>query len=77
MEGRVARPFFMRLERDDFQWNRHRALDLCLSMIFFRKPVSTFRDHARERDHLDMRYGFCIQRMMMAQTTNQIRVATK
>src|SRR5262249_40028466 len=25
---------------------RHPALALCLSMIFFRKPVPTFRDHA-------------------------------
>src|ERR1700736_1058061 len=26
--------------------NRHRALTFCWSMIFFRKPVPTFRDHA-------------------------------
>jgi hypothetical protein len=26
--------------------NRHRALDLWWSMIFFGKPVSTFPDHA-------------------------------
>src|SRR6267142_1191511 len=34
------------LERDDFSSNRHPAVALCWSMIFFRKPVSTFRDHA-------------------------------
>src|SRR5262249_56563399 len=42
------------LERDDFSSNRHPALALWLSMIFFRKPVPTpdqvrgrlFRDHA-------------------------------
>jgi len=34
------------LERDDFSSNHHPALTFCLSMIFFRKPVSTFRDHA-------------------------------
>src|SRR5262249_60773763 len=34
------------LERDDFSSNRHSALALWLSMIFFRKPVPTFRDHA-------------------------------
>src|SRR5262249_40460313 len=39
------------LERDDFSSNHHPALPLCLSMIFSRKPVSTFRDHALvERD---------------------------
>src|SRR5882672_6243148 len=38
------------LKRDDFSSNRHHALAHCLSMIFFRKPVSTFRDHALERD---------------------------
>jgi hypothetical protein len=36
----------MRLKRDDFSPNRHPALAYCWSMIFFRKPVSTFRDHA-------------------------------
>src|ERR1700730_7270784 len=35
-----------RLERDDFSSNHRPALALCLSMIFFRKPVPTFRDHA-------------------------------
>ncbi|WP_207234675.1 hypothetical protein, partial [Bradyrhizobium sp. Leo170] len=34
------------LERDDFSSNRHPTLALCLSMIFFGKPVSTFPDHA-------------------------------
>src|SRR5262249_30760005 len=34
------------LERDDFSSNRHPALPYWWSMIFFRKPVSTFRDHA-------------------------------
>src|SRR5438874_2636610 len=34
------------LERDDFPSNRHPTLSFCLSMIFFRKPVSTFPDHA-------------------------------
>jgi hypothetical protein len=34
------------LERDDFSSNRHPALASCLSMIFSRKPLHTFRDHA-------------------------------
>src|SRR5436190_3432431 len=34
------------LERDDFSSNRHPAPAYWWSMIFFRKPVSTFRDHA-------------------------------
>src|SRR5262249_51376058 len=34
------------LERDDFSSNRHPALTSSWRMIFFRKPVSTFRDHA-------------------------------
>ena len=34
------------LKRDDFSLNRHPALASCLSMIFFRKPLHTFRDHA-------------------------------
>jgi hypothetical protein len=34
------------LERDDVSSNHHPALAPCLSMIFFRKPVPTFRDHA-------------------------------
>src|SRR5262249_50979021 len=34
------------LERDDFSSNRHPALTSSWSMIFFRKPVPTFRDHA-------------------------------
>src|SRR6516225_12383341 len=35
-----------KLERDNFSSNHHPALALCLSMISFRKPVPTFRDHA-------------------------------
>src|SRR5262245_29482389 len=34
------------LKRDDFSSNRHPALAPFLSMIFFRKPLHTFRDHA-------------------------------
>src|SRR5262249_22273807 len=34
------------LEHDDFSSNRHPALTSSWNMIFFRKPVSTFRDHA-------------------------------
>src|SRR5262249_10829435 len=34
------------LKRNDCSSNRHPALGYCWSMIFFRKPVSTFRDHA-------------------------------
>jgi hypothetical protein len=34
------------LDEDDLSLNHHPALTSCLSMIFFRKPVSTFRDHA-------------------------------
>src|SRR5262249_24475517 len=37
------------LERDDFCLNRHPALAFWWSMIFFRKPVPTFRDHALAR----------------------------
>src|SRR5262249_11280885 len=37
---------FRRSERDDFCLNRHPALAFWWSMIFFRKPVPTFRDHA-------------------------------
>src|SRR6516162_8375007 len=37
---------FFPLERDDDSANHHPALRLCWSMIFFRKPVPTFRDHA-------------------------------
>ena len=37
------------LERDDISSNHHSALSLYLSMIFFRKPVPTFRDHALAR----------------------------
>src|SRR5262249_37928301 len=35
-----------RLERDGFSSNRHHAPAYCWSMMFFRKPVSTFRHHA-------------------------------
>src|SRR5262249_41909623 len=35
-----------RLKRDAFSSNRHPALDYCWSMMFFRKPVPTFRHHA-------------------------------
>ena len=34
------------LKRDDVSLNHHPALAPYLSMIFFRKPVPTFRDHA-------------------------------
>src|SRR6516165_1631719 len=37
---------FSALERDDDSSNRHLAPAYWWSMIFFRKPVSTFRDHA-------------------------------
>jgi hypothetical protein len=33
-------------EQDDFSLNHHPALTFCLNMIFFRKLVPTFRDHA-------------------------------
>ena len=48
------------LERDDFSSNHHPALALCLSMIFFRKPVPTFRDHAlggEQQNHAADAYG--------------------
>ena len=35
-----------RLERDGFSSSRHHALGYRWSMIFFREPASTFRDHA-------------------------------
>src|SRR6516165_822727 len=41
------------LERDDFSSNHHPALALCWSMILFRKPVATFRDHALRRSLQD------------------------
>src|SRR6516165_6174290 len=52
------------LERDDFSSNHHPALTFCLSMIFFRKPVPTFRDHAlivgrAECARLSARSGSC------------------
>jgi len=34
------------LKRDGFSSNRHPALSYCWSMMFFRKPVPTFRHHA-------------------------------
>src|SRR6516165_10169721 len=43
---RVFRTLSGNLQRDDFSSNRHLALSYWWSMIFFRKPVSTFRDHA-------------------------------
>ena len=48
VEGRCTWPKGP-LKRDDFSSSHHPALPLCLSMIFFRKPVPTFRDHAVER----------------------------
>src|SRR5262249_13614321 len=49
------------LVRDDFSLNHHPALALCLSMIFFRKPVPTFRDHAlRKREHAPPSREHCI-----------------
>src|SRR5689334_21026356 len=37
------------LKRDDFSSNRHHALAYWLEYDLFRKPVSTFRDHALAR----------------------------
>jgi len=34
------------LQRDDFPSKRHPAVSFCWRMIFSRKPVPTFRDHA-------------------------------
>ena len=42
----AANFWFRTLERDDFSSNRHPAVCICLSMIFFGKPVPTFPDHA-------------------------------
>src|SRR5262244_815700 len=42
-------------ERDDFSSNRHPALTCSWSMIFSRKPVSTFRDHALSSPHRFLR----------------------
>jgi hypothetical protein len=42
--------FATRLEREDLSSSRHRALAFWWSMIFFRKPAPTFRDHALEFD---------------------------
>src|SRR6516165_550056 len=45
--GFETRPYkYQGLERDNFSSNHYPALTFCLSMIFFRKPVPTFRDHA-------------------------------
>jgi predicted acylesterase/phospholipase RssA len=44
--GTSIRAINAALERDDFSSNRQPALASSWSMIFFRKPVSTFRDHA-------------------------------
>src|SRR5437588_4154772 len=41
-----ARAHFGPLERDDFSSNRHPALAYLVEHDLFRKPVSTFRDHA-------------------------------
>src|SRR5262249_29441878 len=46
--GGVSKSAKVVLERDDFSSNRHLALAFWWSMIFFRKPVPTFRDHALE-----------------------------
>ena len=35
-----------RLDHDPIKLNLDHGLAFCLSMIFFRKPVPTFRDHA-------------------------------
>jgi hypothetical protein len=37
------------LDHDPIKLNRDHGLAFCLSMIFFRKPVPTFRDHALAR----------------------------
>jgi hypothetical protein len=42
------------LEQDDWSLNHHPAPTSCLSMIFFRKPVPAFRDHALEQDDLSL-----------------------
>ena len=34
------------LDHDPIKLNRDHWSSFCLSMIFFRKPVPTFRDHA-------------------------------
>src|SRR5262249_10473440 len=67
-----------RLERDDFSSNHQPALPLCLSMISFRKPVSTFRDHALEIRGLLMttrNHGECSELTATGATgTNPLRV---
>src|SRR5262249_43555392 len=47
---RYACRYSAALEADDFSSNHPPPLVLCLSMIFFRKPVPTFRDHALNLD---------------------------
>jgi hypothetical protein len=54
LQARLALPspaglYEAALEQDDFSLNHHPAPTSCLSMIFFRKPVPTFRDHALAR----------------------------
>src|SRR5262249_21907477 len=44
--SRMSDMVLLPLERDDFSSNRHPALAFWWSMIFFRKPVPTCRDHA-------------------------------
>jgi hypothetical protein len=46
------------LDHDAIKSNRIMISSLCLSMIFFGKPVSTFPDHALGFEHLaaDFRY---------------------
>src|SRR5262245_13835884 len=55
----IAKDVGPHLKRDDFSSNRHLALSHWWSMIFFRKPVSTFRDHALSfsRDLLEQLHG--------------------
>jgi hypothetical protein len=48
---KAASPGPRRLERDEFSSNRHPALRYRWSVIFFRKPVPTFRDHAVLVEH--------------------------
>src|SRR5262249_45505180 len=52
------------LERDDFSSNRHHALTSSWSMIFFRKPVPTFRDHALKAGE-DLMCDLCSRRSFM------------
>src|SRR5262245_4023867 len=46
------------LGRDPIKLNRDHGLAFCLSMIFFRKPVPTFRDHALgATSHCELRHA--------------------